>query len=114
MTTVDLSRLPTGELGWLALISYLLETDDRAERYFLEAKSEVNLSSKKDQAKVAKFILGAANRDKDLALRRFGGHALMVLGVGHGEVIGVPVFEAKDLADTVQRLIGADGPRWGL
>lgn len=99
-------------MGWLALINYLLEADDRAERYFLEAKSEVNLSSRRDQAKVAKFILGAANRDKDLALRRFGGHALMVLGVGHGEVIGVPAFEAKDLAVTVQRLIGADGPRW--
>ena len=112
VTTVDLSRLPTGELGWRALITYVLETDDRAERYFLEAKSEANLSTKKDQAKVAKFILGAANRDKDLALRRFGGHALMVLGVGDGAVVGVPAFEAKDLAVTIQRLIGADGPRW--
>lgn len=112
MTTADLSKLPTGELGWFALITYLLKTDDRAERYFLEVKSEVNLSTKKDQAKVAKFILGAANRDKNLAHRRFGGHALMVLGVGHGAVVGVPAFEAKDLAVAVQRLIGADGPRW--
>ena len=45
-------------------------------------------------------------------LRRFGGHALMVLGVGDGRVVGVPAFEAKDLAVTVQRLMGADGPRW--
>lgn len=110
--TIDLSRLPTGELGWLALITYVLGTDDRAERYFLEVKSQVDLSTKKDQAKVAKFILGAANRDPDLAARRFGGHALMVLGVGDQAVVGVPAFEAKDLALTIQRLIGADGPRW--
>jgi len=36
----------------------------------------------------------------------------MVLGVGGGHVVGVPPFEAKDLALAVQRLIGVDGPRW--
>lgn len=112
VTDVDLSRLPTGELSWRALITYLLESDDRAERYFLEVKSTVDLSAKKDQAKVAKFILGAANRDESRARRRFDGYALMVLGVGNGVVVGVPAFEAKDLAVTVQRLIGVDGPRW--
>lgn len=112
MTDVDLSRLPTGEIGWSALIDYVLAADDRVERYFLEVKSEIDLNSKRDQAKVAKYILGAANRDPVQAGRRFGGHALMVLGVGDGQIIGVPSFEAKDLALTVQRLIGVDGPRW--
>ena len=75
MTQVDLSRLPTGEMGWLRLINYVLESDDRVERYFLEVKSEVDLSSKRDQAKIAKYILGAANRDPRQAQRRFDGHA---------------------------------------
>lgn len=112
MTEVDLSRLPIGQMGWLGLIDYVLAADDRVERYFLEVKSGVDLNSKRDQAKVAKYILGAANRDPAQAGRRFGGHALMVLGVGDGQVVGVPPFEAKDLALTVQRLIGVDGPRW--
>ena len=99
-------------MGWLGLINYVLAADDRVERYFLEVKSEVDLRSKRDQAKVAKYILGAANRDPTQASRRFGGHALMVLGVGDGQVVGVPSFEAKDLALTVQRLIGVDGPKW--
>jgi hypothetical protein len=36
----------------------------------------------------------------------------MVLGVGKGQVLGVPPFEAKDLAGAVQKWIGADGPAW--
>jgi hypothetical protein len=55
VTEVDLSKLPTGELGWSGLVTYVLATDDRAERYFLEVKSAVDLNSKKDQAKVAKY-----------------------------------------------------------
>lgn len=112
VTEADLNRLPTGQMGWTGLVDYVLAADDRVERYFLEVKSEVDLNSKRDQAKVAKYILGAANRDPAQAERRFGGHALMVLGVGNGQVVGVPSFEAKDLALTVQRLIGVDGPRW--
>lgn len=99
-------------MGWSRLIEYVLESDDRVERYFLEVKSEADLNSKRDQAKVAKYILGAANRDLAQAQRRFGGHALMVLGVGNGTVVGVRPFEAKDLGRAIQRLIGADGPGW--
>lgn len=99
-------------MGRLGLIDYVLRADDRVERYFLEVKSKIDLNSKRDQTKVAKYILGAANRDPIQAGRRFGGHALMFLGAGDGQVVGVPPFEAKDLALTVQRLMGVDGPRW--
>jgi hypothetical protein len=62
---------------------------------------------------VAKFILGAANRDPERSAPRFEGHALMVLGVGdNGHVPGVPAFEALDLETDVQRFTGVDGPRW--
>lgn len=112
MPDVDLSRLPTGELGWLELIGSVIESDDRVERYFLEVKSEIDVNVKAGRAKVAKFILGAANRDPVLARRRFGGHALMVLGIGEGRVVGVPSFEAKDLAGAIQKWIGVGGPGW--
>lgn len=105
-------RHPRGEIDRHALLEYVLETDDRAERYFLEVKSKVDLTTKRDQAKVAKFILGAANRDPAIAERRFEGHALMVLGVALGEVVGVPAFEAMDLKRAVTKLIGVDGPGW--
>jgi hypothetical protein len=109
---VDLSRLPLGEMGWAALVAYAAASDDRIERYFLEVKSDVDLNTKAGRAKVAKFILGAANRDPGQVARRFGGHAVMLLGVGSGTTHGIAAFEAQDLARDVARWVGVDGPTW--
>lgn len=112
VSEIDLTRLPTGEMGWAALIDFIAASDDRVERYFLEVKSDVDLSAKAGSHKVAKFILGAANRDPAQSSKRFGGHALLVLGVGGGAATGIAAFEAKDLAKEVARFTGADGPGW--
>lgn len=109
---MDLTRLPTGEMGWAALVAYAAATDDRVERYFLEVKSDVDLNTKSGRAKVAKFILGAANRDATGAARRFDGHAVMLLGVGGGATPGIPAFEAQDLARDVSKWVGVEGPTW--
>lgn len=108
----DLSRLPTGARGWREFAQRVSGIDDTAERYFLELKSDVDLNTTKGKAKVAKFVLGAANRDPDRAVRRFGGHALMVLGVDKSGVRGVASFEAKDLEKAVSKFIGVPGPMW--
>ncbi|AYG03884.1 hypothetical protein [Gryllotalpicola protaetiae] len=112
MTNVDLTRLPTGEMGWARFVEWATASDDRVERYFLELKSDVDLNVKKDRHKVAKWVLGAANRDPARAAKRFGGCALMLLGVSKGATTGIPGFEAKDLAREVQKFTGADGPEW--
>ncbi len=112
MPGIDSARLPRGQLGWSAFVEGLSELDDRDERYFLELKSDVDPGAKPGQAKVAKFILGAANRMPDRAVRRFEGHALLVLGIAAGKVTGVPFFEGYDLGRGVQKFIGADGPKW--
>lgn len=112
MTGVDLTKLPAGQLSWTSLIEYAAQSDDRVERYFLEIKSSVDLTSNTGRAKVAKFILGAANRDPERAAARLGGYAVMLLGVGSGEALGIEPFEAMDLARYVTKVIGADGPRW--
>lgn len=112
MNEVDLSKLPSGQLSWAELVRYAVASDDRVERYFLEVKSDVDLNSNTGRAKVAKFILGAANRDPTRAAARFGGHAVMLLGIGAGEAMGINPFEAMDLARYVGRIIGANGPAW--
>lgn len=112
MTDPDLTRLPTGEMGWAALVAHAAATDDRIERYFLEVKSDIDLTSRSGRAKVAKFILGASNRDPAQAGRRFGGHAVMLLGIGGGATPGIAPFEAQDLARDVARWIGVEGPSW--
>lgn len=112
MNEVDLSKLPSGQLSWAELVRHAVASDDRVERYFLEVKSNVDLNSNTGRAKVAKFILGAANRDPTRAAARFGGHAVMLLGIGAGEAMGINPFEAMDLARYVGRIIGANGPAW--
>lgn len=112
MAELDLTRLPKGQRNWSEFIAALGEVDDRAERYFLELKSEVDLTTEAGRAKIAKFILGAANRLPERAARRFGGHALLVLGVAKDAVTGIPFFEAKDLERTVKKFASADAPGW--
>jgi hypothetical protein len=112
MTNIDLSHLPTGARGWTALVTWAAESDDRQERYFLELKSDVDLTLKHGRHKVAKFILGAANRDPAKAAKRFGGHAVMLLGVSEGAATGIAPFEAQDLEREVRKFTGTDGPGW--
>lgn len=112
VTEIDLTRLPTGARGWAALVAWAAASDDCLERYFLELKSDVDLNTKDGQHKVAKFILGAANRDPAKATKRFGGHAVMLLGIGGGKATGIAPFEAKDLEHEVVKFTGTDGPGW--
>lgn len=112
MAAFDLTRMPVGVRGWDDFIQYVGQVDDRAERYFLELKSTADLNSDGDRAKVAKFVLGAANRDPDRAGKRFDGRALMVLGVSKGSITGIGTFESKDLEQFVTRFIGDPGPVW--
>ena len=112
MTDISLSTLPTGARGWRALVAWAAASDDRQERYFLELKSDVNLTTKHGRHKVAKFILGASNRDPEKAAKRFGGHAVMLLGVSAGATVGIPPFEAQDLEREIRKFTGAGGPGW--
>ena len=108
---IDATRRPQGELGLRSLIEQVAGLDDvEVERHFLEAKSDVDITSKASLAKVANFILGAANRMPDRAAAAFEGHALMLLGVGANGVNGVARIEAKDLVDGVLPHLSAEGP----
>lgn len=112
MAELDFSRLPVGQREWSTFVQALSKEDDRAERHFLEMKSDVDLGTILGAAKVAKFILGAANRLPEKADKRFGGSALLVLGISQDSITGIPFFEAMDLERHVKKYIGDDGPHW--
>lgn len=114
MTGVDTSRAPKGEFAARRLIEAVVASDDRVERHFLEVKSALDLTTKKDQAKLAKFILGAANRMPDQAGKAFEGYGVMVLGAAEGSAIGMPQIEALEIHKAVLPFIGADGPGYDL
>ncbi|MFT8788679.1 MAG: hypothetical protein ABF806_09040 [Bifidobacterium psychraerophilum] len=111
---IDITRVPKGILAANSLISAVAEQGDLAERHYLELKSTLNLSTKKDKEKIAKFILGAANRMPDVAANAFEGYAVMIIGVSKGAITGIPPVEMMEISKVVQQYVGATGPRWDI
>jgi hypothetical protein len=112
MTDPNFDHLPTDSDGWRELADQLSRVGDTFERHFLELKGDVPMDSKENWGKVAKFVLGASNRNPAFSRTRFAGHALMLLGVKHGAVDGIPSFEPKDLLAYVKKITGHPGPSW--
>lgn len=112
MASVDTTRAPKGELAATALVEAVVANDDRVERHFLEIKGHLDLTTRKHQAKLAKFILGAANRMPDQANRAFEGFGVMVIGASDGQMPGIPPIEALDIERAVRPFLGAEGPRY--
>lgn len=114
MPELDTTRAPRGVLAAQALVATVAEQGDLAERHYLELKSTLNLSTKKDKEKIAKFILGAANRMPDVAATAFEGYGVMIIGVAQGAVTGIPPVEMMEISKVIQKYIGAAGPRWDI
>lgn len=111
---LDVSHVPRGVIAATALVTAVAAGDDRLERHYLEIKGPLDLGKKTDLAKIAKFILGAANRDPAIAATAFEGFAVMVIGVWNGRAEGVPPIEILEIERVVAPFLGASGPRWDL
>lgn len=114
MADLDTSQAPRGVLAAQRLVEAVAEQGDLAERHYLELKSTLDLSTKKDKEKIAKFILGAANRMPETAVTAFEGYAAMLIGVSAGSITGIPPVEMMEIAKVVQQYVGAAGPRWDV
>jgi len=113
-SALDLARAPRGELAAAQLVAAVAESGDLAERHYLELKGPPDLASKVNKAKVAKFILGAANRMPDRAAEAFEGYGVMIVGITKSGIEGVPPIEMLALAQVIQPFLGAAGPRWDI
>lgn len=114
MAELDITRAPRGVLAAQALVASVAERGDLAERHYLELKSTLDLSTKKDKEKIAKFILGAANRMPDVAATAFEGYGVMIIGVAQGAITGIPAVEMMEISKVIQKFVGAGGPRWDI
>ena len=109
----DISRAPIGLRTASTLVAELAKLDDRFERHYLEIKSDID-PSKNELAKIAKYILGSANRMPEKAATAFEGYGVMVIGVAPGKITGVPPIEILDIDKVVSAYIGPHGPHWDL
>jgi hypothetical protein len=112
---VDTSRPPHGERTRKAILDAIVAMGDMTEKHYLEVKSELNIAAKADIAKIAKFILGAANRSPQTADRHFGGYAVMVLGAKQGGLPGVASgIEVLHIEDKIKKYIKPGSVHWEL
>lgn len=82
MTTSIESSRPGGERFFRALVDQCKAAGDTAETESLELKgADLNPTTKVGGGKIAKFLIGTANRDPKSAMRRFEGYALVVIGI---------------------------------
>lgn len=113
---LDLSHAPTGELSATRLVHAVAGSDDRVERHYLEVKGPLDVTSRSAAAKIAKFILGAANRQPHVASTAFEGWAVMIIGVSQGSIVGMPPVEMMELDRLVEPYVGVrgKGPLWDV
>ncbi|MEE2570957.1 hypothetical protein V1638_16395 [Pseudarthrobacter sp. J64] len=112
---MDTSRPPHGERQRKALLAEIVAGGDTAEKHYLEIKRQLDFSSKEETTKIAKFILGAANRLPATAERHFGGYAVMVIGAEQGGLPGVPAgTEVLDIEQKINKFLLPGGPQWEL
>lgn len=112
---MDTRRTPHGERQRKALLAEIVAQGDALEKHYLEIKRQLDFSSKEETTKIAKFILGAANRLPAIAERHFGGYAVMVIGVEQGGMPGVPAgIEMLDIEQKINKFLSPGGPRWEL
>ena len=112
----DLSRLPAGASGWLALANYALALGDLSEVDYLELKGALSFTERPDRKRSAvvlsRAILGMANRMPDFAEKHLGGAGVVLIGIDQQTVVGAEQVDGAVLRDAVEPYVGEDGPRW--
>jgi hypothetical protein len=84
------------------------------EGHWLEWKSCVDLGQREWQARVARFVLGAANRPPALAGASHDGHAFILLGVEPRRACGTKMVDPALLDAGLARFLGTAGPGYVL
>lgn len=109
--TLATDLIPLGERALRGILDHVIAVGDEAETTYVEVKSSLDLDSKAGVAKVAKFLLGSANRRPHEATRHFHGYAVLVIGAQKGGAPGVPRgVEAHELEDRLRPYLGPQFP----
>jgi hypothetical protein len=84
------------------------------EMHWVEWKSEGDAAEGRWRARLAKQVLGMANRDPDAAAAWFGGCGYVLVGVEPGALNGTPVHDSAKLESWLAPYVGRtpNGPEW--
>lgn len=113
---LDLSRLPTGDSGWLALVDYARGLGDLSEVDWLELKGALPFRDKTDKKRsavtLARPVLGMANRMPDRAAKNLGGHGVVLVGITGTDIQGTERVDGAVFYDALNPYVGQDGLHW--
>ena len=101
---------PVGDAFFQGLLAECEQYGSGIESVSLELKgSEILSGGKAGFAKIAKFIIGASNRDPELAKSEFQGYATMVIGVeSNGELSEVLRCEDQEINSQIEGYLGGE------
>src|SRR5579862_2076736 len=107
---IDTSRALRSPTQLIDLVQAVIAADAADEKHWLEWKLDADLTAREWQAKCAKFILGAANRELDRAASVVGGCAYLVLGAEPGRLQATAMPDPATLDASLRRYLGTEGP----
>jgi len=84
------------------------------ESHWLEWKSQADLADKAWLARVARFVLGVANRSRGSNPGPYEGRAFLLLGAEPGQVTGTSVVDPAVVTQGLQRFLGTPGPQYAI
>lgn len=112
---LDTSVVPLGTRTLQHIINCVKHQGDTIESSYLEIKSTLDLKTTRAIAKIAKFLLGAANRLPRQAAEHFMGHAVMIVGADQGQAEGVPRdVEPHEVEGKLRQYLGAGFPPFDI
>jgi hypothetical protein len=109
---VDTTRALRRPLDLVGLVEAVVQAKPEDETHWIEWKSDLDLTKAASQIKVAKTILGFANRMPDVAGTVCEGLGYFIVGAGPGHVTGTAPIDGSDLEKGLIRYVAADGPVW--
>jgi Putative DNA-binding domain len=110
---IDISRRVAGQARLAQLVQAVFDASPEDEDEFIEWKTTLDLSSREGAFHVARAVLGFANRDPAVAMRKFEACAYLVVGVEPKNRVGVQRIDPADLSVKVDQYVGGvNGPAW--
>ncbi|TDK23513.1 hypothetical protein E2F48_16105 [Arthrobacter crusticola] len=111
----DVEKFPRRQGDWERFVVALADqqqSEPPFEDFWLEQKSQIEPLRSPGIGKIAKCLIGMANRLPEVADRAMGGHGLMVCGLEDGHRIGVARTEDHQLENALRLFLGDEGPVW--
>lgn len=109
---IDISGPLRGPRDLQRLVDAVVAAGSADETGWLECKSDLDLTKAEGRYKVARAVLGFANRMPDAAANACGGLAYLLIGAEPGQVSGTQVIDTSSLEHGLTNYLGGDGPVW--